>query len=119
MTGRLALRTLLVALAFALMSSIAWWGVAAAAAVFGAITHRDRGGAVVAGFGAIVAWGGILLWDASRGPAGTVATTLGGVLQVNTLAVYVLTIAFAGLLAVCSAVIARGLARAITAPASS
>jgi hypothetical protein len=116
MTRRLALRTLIVALAFAAATAVAWWGVAVAAALFGAITHRDRGSAVVAGFGAIVAWGGILIYDTSRGPTHTVATTLGAVLQVHPIAIYVLTLAFAGLLAVCSAVIARGLARSVSAP---
>ena len=87
MTLRLFVRALVVAVAFVLATSVAWWGVPVAAAIFGAITHRDRGGAIVSGVGAIIAWGGILLWDATRGPVGTVATTLGGVLQVNALAV--------------------------------
>ena len=113
MTRQLTLRTILVALAFALGTGVAWWGVPVAAAIFGALTFRDRGSAVVAGVGAIIAWSGILIWDAIRGPAGAVASTLGGVLQVHAAAIYVLTIAFAGLLAVCSAVVARGLARGL------
>jgi hypothetical protein len=117
MTRQILLRTLVVAVAFAAATAVTWWGIIVAAAIFGAITSRDRASAVVAGFGAIVAWGGLLIYDAIRGPAGTVAATLGGVLQVHPVAVYVLTLAFAGLLAVCSAVIARGLARAI-APAA-
>jgi hypothetical protein len=112
-TRQLLLRALVVAVAFAAATAVAWWGVAVAAALFGAITHRDRGSAVVAGVSAIVAWGGILVYDAIRGPAGTVAATLGGVLTVHPVAIYVLTLAFAGLLAVCSAVVARGIARAV------
>jgi hypothetical protein len=70
---------------------------------------------VVAGVAAILAWGGILVFDAVRGPVGTVAATLGGVLQVYPLAVYVLTLAFSGLMAVCAAVISRSLVRALAA----
>jgi hypothetical protein len=117
MTRRLALRTLIVAISFVAATAVAWWGIIVAAAIFGAITHRDRASAIVAGFGAIIAWSGILVYDAIRGPVGTVAATLGGVLQVHPIAIYVLTLAFAGLLALCSALIARGLARAI-APAT-
>jgi hypothetical protein len=111
MTSRLALRVLVVAAAFVAATWIAWWAVPVAAALFGAITVRDRGGPLVAGFGAIVAWGAILAWDAWVGPAGTVAATLGGVLQVHPIAIYVLTLAFAGLLALCAAIVARALAR--------
>jgi hypothetical protein len=110
-TGRLALRTLLVAAALAIATTIAWWGVPAAAAVFGALTWRDRGGPVVAGFAAIVAWGGLLIWDAANGPVGAVAATLGALLKVHAAAVYALTLAFAGLLAVCAAIVARSVAR--------
>jgi hypothetical protein len=115
-TRQLALRIVVVAIAFTLATAVAWWGVPIAAAIFGAITHRDRASAIVAGVGAIVSWSGILAWDAMRGPAHTVAATLGGVLQVHPVAIYVLTLAFAGLLAVCAAVVARSIARATTAP---
>lgn len=113
MSRSLILRTLLVAIAFAAASAIAWWAVPLAAAVFGALTYRDRGGPVVAACGGMLAWGGILLYDATRGPVGTVAATLGGVLQTRPIAVYVLTIAFAGLLSVCAAIVARAVARAV------
>ena len=113
MTRRLALRAIIVALAFAAATAVGWWGVPVAAAIFGAITWRDRGGPVVAGFGAILSWSGFLVWDAVRGPVGTVAATLGGVLQVHPMAIYVLTLAFAGLTAVCAAVVGRAAARAI------
>ena len=112
----LAFRTLVVSIAFVAASAIGWWALPLAAAVFGAITYRDRGGAVVAGFAAMLAWAGILGYDAVRGPVGTVAATLGGVLQIRPVAVYVLTLCFAGLLGVCPALVARGVARVLRPP---
>jgi hypothetical protein len=99
MSLRLLLRTLVVAIAFAAATAISWWALPIAAAIFGAITARDRAGPVVAAAGAVTAWGAILLWTATRGPLSTVAVTLGGILQARPVAVYVLTLAFAGLLA--------------------
>lgn len=113
MSARLILRTLVVAVAFAAATAIGWWAVPLAAAIFGAMTAHDRAGPVVAALGAIVAWGAILLWTATQGPVHTVAVTLGGILQTRPIAVYVLTLAFAGLLALCSAIVARAITRAL------
>ncbi|MBM4193407.1 MAG: hypothetical protein FJ202_03375 [Gemmatimonadetes bacterium] len=107
MTRALILRTVLVAAAFAAGTFIAWWMVPVAAAAFGYMTARDRGGPIVAGLAAILAWGGLIAWNAMVGPATEVAALLGGVLQVRPSAVYVLTLAFAGLAAVCAAVLGR------------
>lgn len=116
MTARLLLRTLVVAAAFAAATAIGWWALPVAAAIFGAITARDRTGPVVATAAAVSAWGGILAWTATQGPVHTVAVTLGGVLQTRPIAVYVLTLAFGGLLALCASIVARAVARAV-APA--
>ena len=107
------LRTLLVALAMAAASVISWWDVAVAGALYGALTARDRSGPLVAGVGAALAWTGILLGDAAVGPVGTVAATLGGVLQIRPVAVYVVTVAYAALIALCAAVVARAVTRVI------
>lgn len=111
MMRQLAFRTLVVAVAFVAASAIAWWAIAVAAALFGVLTARDRGGPLVAGLGAMLAWGVLLGYDATRGPVGTVATTLGGVLQMKAVGVYALTLAYAGLVAVCAAVLGRAVAR--------
>ena len=113
MTRQLVWRTLVVSAALAAASAIGWWALPVAAALFGGLTYRDRGGPLVAGFGAILAWAGILVYDAARGPVGTVAATVGGVLQMRPIAVYVLTLSFAGLLGLCSAIVARTIARAV------
>jgi hypothetical protein len=112
-TRQLALRTLLVTLAFTAASLISWWALPVAAAMFGALTRDDRSGAVVAGAAGMLAWAVLLAWDAWAGPVGAVAATLAGVLQIKSVAVYVLTLAFPGLLAVCAAIVARALARAM------
>ncbi|HVZ47651.1 MAG TPA: hypothetical protein VG916_02630 [Gemmatimonadaceae bacterium] len=116
MTRQLALRTLVVTLAFIAASLLAWWALPVAAAMFGALTRDDRSGAVVAGTAGMLSWAVLLAWDAWAGPVGQVAATLGGVLQIKAVAVYVLTLAFPGLLAVCAAIVARAVARA-TMPA--
>jgi hypothetical protein len=108
---QLVFRTAVVAVAFVAASAIAWWAVAVAAALFGVLTTRDRGGPLVAGAGAMLAWASLLVYDATRGPVGTVAATVGGVLQMKPVGVYALTLAYAGLIAVCAAVIGRAVAR--------
>ncbi len=110
----IALRVVLVTAAFAAATMIAWWALPVAAAIFGALTARDRTGPLVAGVAGMASWTAILVYDAAVGPVGTVATTLGGVLQIKAFAVYVLTLAFAGLLALCSAIVSRAIARAVT-----
>lgn len=109
MTRQLAFRTLVVTVAFVLASLIGWWALPAAAAVFGAMTHRDRGGPLVAGLSGMLSWAALLGWDAWHGPVGTVAATLGGVFQIRAVGVYGLAIAFPGLLAVCAAIVGRAL----------
>ncbi|MCC7194789.1 MAG: hypothetical protein IT356_04460 [Gemmatimonadaceae bacterium] len=110
MTRQLALRTVLVAAAFVFATLVSWWAVPLAAAAFGAMTRRDRGGPVVTGVAAILAWAALLVWDAWQGPVGVMASTLGGVLRMRPVGVYGLTLAFPGLLAVCAAIVARAVA---------
>jgi|APGre2960657468_1045069.scaffolds.fasta_scaffold10214_4 hypothetical protein len=111
MMRHLLMRTVLVSVAMVLASMIGWWAIPVAGAVFGALTYRDSAGPVVAGFGAIIAWSGLLMYDAIRGPVSTVAATVGAVLQTKPIAVYLLTLAFAGLLGICSALVSRTFAR--------
>jgi len=115
---RLFLRMLVVAVAFTAATAIGWWALPVAAAMFGAMTAQDRAGPVVATAAAVTAWAAILAWTATQGPVHTVAVTLGGVLQTRPIAVYVLTLAFGGLLALCASIVARAVARAV-APAPS
>lgn len=104
-------RIVLLATAIALATSVlGWWAVPLVAAGYAAITTAQRGSVVVAGLAAMLAWGGLLAVTAARGPVGTLATELGGVLQVGRPGVYAVTIAFPGLLAISAAVVARAIA---------
>ncbi|MBI3568237.1 MAG: hypothetical protein HY084_08575 [Gemmatimonadetes bacterium] len=112
------LRFVLVAAAFAAATfAIGWWGVPLVGAAMGVITSRERGGATVAALAAMVAWGALLLWDAARGPLGHLASVLAGVLTIRPVGVYAVTLCFAGLLALTSALVARGVAGLARTPA--
>jgi len=94
---------------------LGWWAVPVAAAVYGGMTHSHRGGPLVAGVAAMLAWGVLLAVDAWLGPLSRVASLVGGVLQVRPIAVYVVTLAFPGLLAVSAALVARAATRGVAA----
>ena len=114
-------RLLLLTAAFAIATFAAgWWAVPLAAAAYAAMTSAQRSSAVIAGLAAMLSWGVLLGITAAQGPVGTLATELGGVLNLGSSAVYAVTIAFPGLLAVSAAVVARALAsaRSQAAPSS-
>ncbi|MFI5245368.1 MAG: hypothetical protein ACHQQR_09110 [Gemmatimonadales bacterium] len=107
-------RLVLLATAFAVATfAVGWWAVPLVAAGYAAITSAQRGSAVLSGFAAMLGWGALLAITASRGPVGTLATELGGVLRLAPVLVYAVTLAFPGLLAISAAVIARSLATAL------
>lgn len=56
-----------------------WSGVPLAAFLWGAWRRREADAAPVAGIGAILAWGGLLVWQATLGPVMRVADRLAGV----------------------------------------
>jgi hypothetical protein len=106
-------RLVLLATAFALATyALGWWAVPLVAAAYAAMSTAQRSSAVVSGLSAMLGWGALLAITASRGPVGTLATELGGVLQIRPMSVYAVTIAFPGLLAISAAVVARALASA-------
>jgi hypothetical protein len=112
------LRFVLVAAAFAAATfAIGWWGVPLVGAAMGVITARERGGAAMAALAAMVAWGALLLWDATRGPLGHLASVLAGVLTIRPVGVYAVTLCFAGLLALSASLVARGVTRLVRPPA--
>jgi len=104
-------RLVLLATAFAVATfALGWWAVPLVAAGYAAITTAQRGSAILSGVAAMLGWGALLAITASRGPVGTLAAELGGVLQLRPIGVYAVTIAFPGLLAISAAVVARALA---------
>lgn len=106
-------RLVLLASAFAIATvAIGWWAVPIVAALYAAITTAQRSSALLSGLAAMLGWGALLIVAASRGPVGTLATELAGVLNLKPIGVYAVTIAFPGLLAISAAVVARALASA-------
>ncbi len=105
------LRIALLAAAFAIATFVlGWWSVPLVAAIYAVMGSAQRGSAVACGVAAMAGWGALLLVTAAQGPVGTLAAELGGVLKLSAFAVYAVTIAFPGLLAVSAAVVARALA---------
>jgi len=90
-----------------------WWGVPLAAFLIGALSLQRRGIAWLTALAAIVAWAALLLFDATSGRFGVLATAIGGVMRVPAAAVIVVTLLFAALLAWSATVVGSELARAL------
>lgn len=82
-----------------------WWVVP----VLGALWGLWRG-PLAAGIAAMLAWGALLGWQASRGPVGALGEQAGAALSLPSAALPVITVAFAGLLAWSAALVARAVA---------
>ena len=103
-------RLVLLATAFAIATFVlGWWAVPVVAAVYAVISSAQRSSAVVSGIAAMLAWGALLAIDAARGPVGTLAGELAGILQLRPVGIYAVTIAYPGLLAISAAIVARAL----------
>jgi hypothetical protein len=101
-------RVVLLATAFAIATWVlGWWAVPVVAAVYAAISSAQRSSAVVSGTAAMLGWGALLAIDASRGPVGTLAAELAGILRISPVGIYAVTIAYPGLLAISAAIVAR------------
>lgn len=108
MRGRAALRLALLALAFAAGTAwLGWWAVPFLGAVWGVIAWRVSDAAWTAAVAAVVAWGGLLLWTAARGPVGVLAERVGGVLGLPAAALVAVTLLYAAALAWSSATVGR------------
>jgi hypothetical protein len=108
-----AIRLVLLAAAMAVgTAAFGWAAVPVIAAVWGLIARRQRGSALAAGLAGIIAWGALLALDAVRGPLTPLAQQLGSLFSVRAIAVYAVTLALPGLLAVTAALLARSVATA-------
>ena len=106
------LRIVLLSAAFALGTAVfGWWAVPLLGLAWGVIARGQRGAAVVAAVAAMLAWGGLLMRDASQGPVGDLAGTLGQLFGTSAVAVFALTIALPGLLALTAAIVGRAIRR--------
>lgn len=100
MTVRALVRVLLLATAFALATFwFGWWTVPVVAAIWGVLARGLRSGALVSACAAGLAWGALLLWDASAGPVSELAATLGTLMHLPPIALPLATLVFPALLA--------------------
>ena len=105
---RFLIRISLLAAALAVGTiAFGWWAVPVIGLVWGVVAYEQRGAALTAGLAAMAAWGGLLLRDTMHGPVGALAATLGQLFGVHVAAIYALTLALPGLLAVTAAIVGR------------
>ena len=90
--------------------ALGWWTVPIVAAGW-AIKSSDAKPARMAAICAAGGWATLLLLDAAKGPVGTMASKLGGVMGVPGFVLLVLTLVFPALLAWSAATLAQGLRR--------
>lgn len=90
-----------------------WWMVPVIGAAYGAWAARQRLTLVTATLSAVLGWGALLAYDASAGPLGRLLQVLGALFRLPGAAIVVLTLAYAALLAVSAAALARSLRRLV------
>lgn len=109
MTGRLALRVTLLAIAFALATILfGWWGVPLVAVIWGLVAHATPGPGATSAAAAAVAWAALLGWTALSGDVAALAGILGGIMQAPGAALVALTILFPAAVAWAGARMASG-----------
>ncbi|MEJ7812880.1 MAG: hypothetical protein WKG32_20870 [Gemmatimonadaceae bacterium] len=102
---------LMLAAALALATVVAgWWGVPLAAFAWGVMARSGRRAASSAALAGALAWSALLLWQATRGPVGTLASRVAGAMQLPAPALVALTLLFPALLAWGATVIGQALA---------
>jgi hypothetical protein len=90
-----------------------WWTVPVVGAAYGAWAVNRRLTLITAMLAAVLGWGALLAYDAAVGPVGRLLQVLGSLFRMPGAALVVLTLAYAALLAVSAAALARGLRRAV------
>ena len=88
-----------------------WWMVPVLGAAYGAWAASKRLTLITAALAGALSWGVILAYDASAGPMGRLLQVIGALFRVPGAALIVLTLAYAALLAVSAAALARGVRR--------
>ena len=92
-------KVVLLAEAFAVATfGLGWWTVPIIAALY-ALASTNPKRARTAGLCALGGWATLLLLDAAKGPVGTMATRLGGVMGLPGVVLLLLTLIFPALLA--------------------
>lgn len=100
-------RYVLLAEAFAVVTfGLGWWTVPLLAATWGFFSGDPNRARNVA-FAAAGGWATLLALDAARGPVNVMADQLGTVMSIPPAALYVITLLFPALLALCAATMVR------------
>ncbi len=114
MTSRTAPFTLVLVLAFVLITWVfGWWGVALLAFLAGALAWSSDGRPWITALAAALAWGALLLTNVTGGRFATLSSSLSGVMRIPAAALVVATIIFAALLAWSGAVLGGELGRLV------
>jgi hypothetical protein len=109
---RFALRVSLLALSFAIGTWIlGWWTIPLFSLVAALAARGVRHQALASAAAAALAWGTILVWNASRGEVWSFASIAGGTMGVSGPVLILLTLAFPALLAWSAAAATRLLPR--------
>lgn len=90
-----------------------WWMIPVLGAAYGAWAARQRLTLITAALSAVLAWGALLAFDASAGPMGRLLQVTGALFRVPGATLVVLTLSYAGLLAVSAAALTRGVRRMV------
>jgi hypothetical protein len=102
------IRFVLLTAVFAMGTAVAgWWAVPLLGAAWGWTAARTRRPAMTAAIAAGLAWGSLLLWTASAGPAGKLVTMMGTIADVPGAVFVVATLVLPVLLAGLSARVVR------------
>ncbi len=108
MMRRTLLQILLLSVAFALATGImGWWTVPALAALWGLLTPNEKHPELAAAAAAGLGWSLLLVWTATQGPIGELASRAAGVMGISSLALVGMAIAFSMALAWSAAVVGR------------
>ena len=108
MMRRSLLQILLLSVAFALATLIVgWWAVPLLAAMWGLLTSREKSAELVAAAAAGLGWSLLLVWTATQGPIGELASRAAGVMGISSLALIAVAIVFSMAIAWSAAAVAR------------
>jgi hypothetical protein len=80
-----------------------WWAVPLCAAVYAVIRQQQSGAVSEAAFGAMLAWTGLLVWQATHPAFGRLSVAVSGVFPVPVPVLMIVSVAVAGVLAAAAA----------------
>ena len=86
---------------------VAWWTLPIVGAAWAFVRREDAAAPLLAGLAAMVAWAFLLLISAATAPVGAVMRVVGAAMQIGSVGLVALTLAYAGLLAASAGALVR------------